>query len=318
MTRPPASVLVLLAIMSVASGFADLRMRQYPQRPYAEFIPRVVDGSADAPERYRVLVPFTTHWIAAGLGAPLSGVWHATRLAWLFAAYVVFYTYLRLWFGESPSLLGTALVAATLPLTFTNSWAHPDHIAELALFTAGCAAVAANRPLLLAALLAVATLNRETAVFLVPLYLLASPSVRNRVGITALLAIEWLIVYGGLRLWRGFVHYEYHQLWRNLQFLKLLPAAYDPYARAYAYFGLLLFGGLLYVALTQSAGRPLFMSRALWVVPMVAVVAFTMSSIIETRIFTPLYALILPSVIFRWDAADRTITARTTTTTDQP
>jgi len=312
MMRPPASILVLLAVMSVASGFADLRMRQYPQRSYAEFIPRVVEGTADAPERYRVLVPFTTHWIAGALGAPLSAVWHATRLAWFLAAYVIFYAYLRIWFGQTASLLGTAVVAATLPLTFTNSWAHPDHIAELALFTAGCAAVAVNRPLLLAAVLAAAALNRETAVFLVALYLLAGPSVRARVPIAAMLAIEWLAIYVGLRAWRGFAHYDYAQLGRNLQFLKLLPASYDPYARAYAYFGLLLFGGLLYIALAQASGRPLFMTRALWVVPIMAAVAFTISSIIETRIFTPLYALVLPSVIFRWETADRTITARTT------
>jgi hypothetical protein len=311
MKRPPAPALVLLAIMSVASGFVDLRMRQYPLRPYDEFIPRVVDGTADAPERYRVLVPFTIHGIVQATGIPISAVWHATRLALFFAAYVIFYAYLRRWFDDTPSLLGTALVAATLPLTFTNSWAHPDHIAELALFTAGCAAVAANRVEWLAAILAVATVNRETAIFLIPLFLLTGRPIRSRIGTAALLALEWAAIYVGLRLWRGFVQYDYAQFGRNLQFLKLLPAPYDPYARAFAYFGLLLFGGFLYVALAHSAGRPLFMTRALWVVPMFGVVALTISSIIETRIFTPLYALVMPSVIFGWRSADRTIAVKT-------
>jgi hypothetical protein len=244
-------------------------------------------------------------------GAPISAVWHVTRLGLFFAAYVIFYIYLRRWFSPTSSLLGTALVAATLPLTFTNSWAHPDHIAELALFTAGCAAIAANRAGLLAILLGAAALNRETALFLVPLYLLAEPFSRARVLLTALFAVEWTAIYVGLRAWRGFVHYDYGQFARNLQFLKLLPAPYDPYARAYAYFGLLLFGGLLYVALSSHGSRPLFMTRALWIVPMFGVVAFCISSIVETRIFTPLYALVLPSVIFGWQKTDRTITAST-------
>jgi hypothetical protein len=310
MKTTPALAFVLLALMSVASGFVDLRVRQYPLHPYTEFIPRVVDGTADAPERYRVLVPFTIHTIATSTGAPISAVWHATRLGWLFAAYVVFYSYLRRWFGHTPSLLGTALVAATLPLTFTNSWAHPDHIAELALFTAGCAAIAADRAPLVAVILAAAALNRETAGFLVPLYLIAGHPVRSRIPIAALLAAEWVAIYAGLRIWRGFVHYDYGQFARNLQFLKLLPAAYDPYARAYAYFGLVLFAGFLYVAWSHSAGRPLFMTRSLWIVPVFGGVALAVSSIIETRIFTPLYALVVPSLMFGWCSADRTITAK--------
>ena len=277
--------------------------------PYKEFIPRVVDGTADAPERYRVLVPFTVDGMSRATGLPISTVWHISRLLLFFAAYVTFYAYLSIWYGPTPSLLGTALVAATLPLTFTNSWAHPDHIAELFLFTAGCAAIAMNRVLAVAVILGIAALNRETAVFLVPLYLLTGPTLRERIPVTILLALEWVVIYVGLRAWRGFVHYDYGQFTRNLQYLKLLPAPYDPYVRAYAYFGLVLFGGLLVVAMSQSAGRPLFMTRALWIVPMFGAVAFTISSIIEARIFTPLYALVMPSVIFGWQSADKPTTA---------
>ncbi|MGB2714632.1 MAG: hypothetical protein WBC51_10665 [Vicinamibacterales bacterium] len=310
MKRPPAHIVVLLALMTLASGFVDLRIRQYPERPYTEFIPRVVDGTADAPERYRVLIPFTTQAIVSSTGVAISTVWHVTRLAWFFTAYLIFYNYLRRWFGATHSMLGTALVAATVPLTYTNSWAHPDHIPELALFTAGCAAIAANRVPALAAILAVATLNRETAVFLVPLYLLAGQDVRRRLGVALMLAVEWAAIYVGLRVWRGFAHYEYGQFGRNLQFLKLLPAPYDPYARAYAYFALVLFGSFLYLAVSHSPGRPIFMTRALWVVPMFGAVAFTISSIVEARVFTPLYALVLPSVIFGWQSADTTITVK--------
>lgn len=303
--KPSISAAVLIVIMSVATGFVDLRTRAYPQRPYTEFIPRVVDGSADAPERYRVLVPFGVDGFARLTGLSPAAAWHISRLALFLLAYVLLFLYLRTWFDEPKALLGTALVAATLPLTFTNSWAHPDHAAELALFTAGCHAAALGRTAWLAVILAFATLNRETAVFLVPLYLVAGRLDRQRVLITAALGLEWASIYLGLRAWRGFVHYDYLQIWRNIEFLGLLPQNYDPYYRAYAYFAVLLFGGLLFAAFKAwRPGAPTFATRALLIVPLVAVVAFTISSVIETRIFTLLYPLVLPAVIFACGGAD--------------
>ena len=88
--------------------------------------------------------------------------------------------------------------------------------------------------------------------------------------------------------------------------MRLLPENFDPYYRAYAYFGLLLFGGLVAVAVYHAeAPPPLFVTRALWIVPMFGAVAFTISSIIESRIFTPLYPLVMPAVIFALASADR-------------
>ena len=69
-------------------------------------------------------------------------VFLALRLIGWFASFAIFYVYLRTWFPMAAAMAGTALVAAGLPLTFTNSWAHPDHVAELALFTLGCLTIA--------------------------------------------------------------------------------------------------------------------------------------------------------------------------------
>jgi hypothetical protein len=54
---------------------------------------------------------------------------------------------------------------------------------------------------------------------------------------------------------------------------------------------------MLYLSLKATAA-PAFVRRALLLVPCVVVVAFLFSNIIETRIFTPLYALILPGAMF--------------------
>jgi hypothetical protein len=261
-------------------------------------MPEVVAGTAEAPGRYRVLTPFMWESIKDTTGLSPSSAWYVMRLAWFLAAWLAWHAYLRTWFAPQPAAAGTLLVAALLPLTYTNSWPHPDHIAELALFTAGCLAVARDWHLAFAVLLVLNALNRETAAFLVALYAVAAPATRTRVLRTAGLGALWAATFLGLRLWRGFESYDYWQVWRNLEFLKLLPAEYDPYYRAYAWFPLALFGPLVYLSMRSWRVQPQFVRRALLVVPLVALVGFTLSSIIESRIFTPVFALVVPGIMF--------------------
>jgi hypothetical protein len=94
------------------------------------------------------------------------------------------------------------------------------------------------------------------------------------------------------------------QFWRNVEFLKLLPPGYDPYYRAYAWFGVLTFGPLLYLAAAAWRRLPPMPGRMLLVIPLVGFVAFTISSIIETRILTPVFPLLLPGLLFALGAAD--------------
>jgi hypothetical protein len=285
-------------VVTLATGFADLHMRPHATRAWTAYVPEVVNGTADAPGRYRVLAPFLERGFERVSGLSPASAWYLTRLAWILAAYAALHAYLRTWFEDGQAGAGTLLVAATLPLTFTNSWGHPDHFPELALFTLGCLAAARRADMAFAATLVIAALNRETAGFLVAVYALAAPMDRARLGRTALFGLLFLAVFVGLRAARGFTTYDYWQLRRNLEFLALLPPGYDPYYRAYGWFVVALFGPLAWLALTVRRHLPWFPRH----VPLVAipfvVVAFTLSNIIETRIFTPLFSLLAPAVMF--------------------
>jgi hypothetical protein len=288
--------LLLYLTFAVATGFADVRMRAHTDNVVNSYIPGVVSNTESAPGRYRVLAPLTIDAAARVTGASLLSVWYVTRLLFLFAAYCIIHLYLRTWLPPGSAFGGVAVTAATLPLTFTNSWPHPDHIPELALFTLAACAIARRRGGWFAVALAAAALNRETSVFLVLLYLVVQPVTRQHLLRTALFGAEWFAIYAGLRVVRGLSHYDYWQAGRNLADLGLLPPAFDPYYRAYAYFGLVLFGPMLYVAL-RSRDLPFFARRALLVVPVFVAVCFLFSSIIESRIFTPLYTLVLPALM---------------------
>ena len=306
--------LLVYLTLAVATGFADLRARAHTEHVVKTYIPAVIAGTESAPGRYRVLAPFTIETIGRATGASPIAVWYATRLAFIFVAFCVMHVYLRTWFDPGAAFAGVAFTAATLPLTFTNSWPHPDSMPELALFTFGALAIARRSDAFFAIALALAALNRETSVFLVLLYAVAEPLSRSRVLRTALFGLEWFAIYAGLRAARGLSHYAYWQGGRNLSDLGLLPSSFDPYYRAYAYFGVILFGPALYLAL-RARGAPLFARRALLVVPCFVIVAFLFSSIIESRIFTPLYPLVLPATLFAVFSGSAERSARTASDT---
>lgn len=296
-------VCVLLSL-AVASGFADQRMRAYPDHVFQKYIPGILDHSYGAPAIYRVLMPYGLTYLANSTGWTLPALWLATRLLAFLLAYLAIDRYLRTWFSSGEALTGVAVVAATIPLTFTNSWAHPDAIPELAFFALGCYAAVNRRDVLFAVTLAVASLNRETSGLLLLVYLVAQPWCRQTAYKLAVFGTIWSAVYMGLRWSIGWQPYEVWQLGKNLEFLKLLPPAYDPYYRSYAWFGLLLFGPMYLLASLVPPGTPPVVRRLLWVVPPFAVVCVLFSSIIESRIFTPVYPLVLPGLMFTLLRAD--------------
>src|SRR4051812_48931042 len=156
MSRSDRWCLLLYVTLAIATGFADVRMRAHTDNVYKAYIPAVVAGTEDAPGRYRVFAPFLIDGLARATGASLETTWYVTRLLWIFVAYCVFHVYLRPCFSPSAAVGGVSVVAATLPLTFTNSWPHPDSMPELALFTFGALAIARRSDLLFGVVLALA------------------------------------------------------------------------------------------------------------------------------------------------------------------
>ena len=298
MISRPWTIPLLLGTLVVASGFADFRIRQSPEYAYTEYIPRVIDRSYGAPAIYRVLVPFANTWIVSATGWSPAIVWHLTRLSWFALAYGAIYALIRTWFSNAEALGAVCAVAATLPLTYTNSWAHADSIPELALFSLGCFCIVRGLDAWFALVLVVAALNRETSAFLVAAYAFARSPTWPHAWRTGVAAAIWVAIFVGLRLWRGVEHYDYWQLTRNLEFMKLLPPVYDVYKRFYAWFLVILAGpACLVVALNWRAVPAPARGLLAASIPML-IVALLFSSIIETRIFIPLYPLLLPAVMF--------------------
>ena len=292
------AVLPLYLLVATSLGFVDYHMRAYPDRGYAEYSTGVVQNTEDAPGRYRVLAPFAFQALTRVSGLAPRESWVLFRWLCLMAALLAGHVYLRTWFRTPAAVTGNLLVMALLPLTFTNGWAHPDHLMELALFTLACACLARGWLAAFVAVLVLNALNRETSVLLVVLFFASRPVTRDHLFWTAGVALTWLSTTAGLRWWRGFSAYDVWQAARNLDRLSLGDAAHDPYARAYAWFAVLILAAFTWLTVRAWARQPRFTRAALTVVtPALLATAFLASSIDETRIFTPLLPLLVPGAL---------------------
>ncbi len=292
-------ILLLYAAVSTALGHVDYHIRAHPERGFAEYSPSVTANLEPPPGRYRVLGPFAYEGLRTLSGLSPRAAWVLFRWLCLFGSLAATHLYFRTWFDDGPAVGGALLVAALLPLTFTNSWAHPDHLLELGLFTLGCAAIARGWIGTFLVVLILNALNRETSAFLLPLLFLAYPLTRRHFVSTSVACLVWLATYVGLRWWRGLEWYDPWQVHQNLVFLHLLPPNYDPYYRAYAWFIVVLAAPLVWAVVMAWRVLPRgIRAGAAVVAPAFAVTCFLWSSIIETRIFTPLIPLITPAVLF--------------------
>ena len=297
-----AIALVVYAGAAVALGFSDYKMRRYPAWVVTEYIPGVLNGSYGAPAIYRVLAPYLTHYFTTWTGLEPVLAFVITRLALVYASLVAIHVYLRLWYSSSASLAGGLAVAAFLPLTFTNNWAHPDSLPELCLFTLGSLAIARGRDILLYPILVVAALNRETAALLVVLWASVRLGTLRPARFAATLAsytVVWAIVYAGLRWWHGFQHYQYWMWDQNLGVLSILPQGFDPYTRIVGYLGLVfvVIPASLAIKGARMPDAPPFFGRALPVAGLFLVICVLFSAVAESRIYMPMVPLLLPGAM---------------------
>jgi hypothetical protein len=297
-------VVVVYFCVAVSLAFVDHRVRreQYRQHVIAEYIPSVLAGTSGAPAKYRVLMPYALDYTIRRSGADGYTLFLFVELAFIFASLLVTHAYLAYFFPTPAALAGTLALAAFLPLTFTNSWAHPDTFPDLVLFTAGCLAVAARRDLLVAALLLVGLFNRETMGFVAVLWAVERlPEWRSRAtaGAAVLIFAVSAAVYVGLRIARGFEHYEMWMLPRNLSYVTVLPEGFDPYTRVFGFFWILLLVVPLWLAWhgARSEGAPTFFRSGLIVAALFTVVAWLFAAIVETRVFVPMLPLLLPGAV---------------------
>jgi hypothetical protein len=194
------------------------------------------------------------------------------------------FAYLRVWFSDEAALVATLVAACTIRITMRQHDYAPYSYLEPTFVALALLAILRGRRLWLAALIVLATFNRETAIFLVLLYFVTSDFSRRALSWTTLYAALWAIVYSTVRLVGGEAD-RYWTVQRVYQTNLSQPNL--------ALFNItLLLGAFWLLAVLGWRHAPAFVRRTTLVVPAYLVTIAVWGIWWEVRLLMPLYPVL--------------------------
>ena len=269
----------------------------------------------------RVLVPYTNQLFISLLKkimSPQNSFLLSYLLYDLFAIFfslVSIFYFLKLFFSIDQSMVGTLFVACSMPFTFNEAYS-PWTLLQPGLFSLCLIFAFVNKkqylPFML--LMIVATLNRETSIFIPAILFLAHfdiraalklkipQSLRDHLKQIVMLLVIYIIIRSSLYLYLGSeaindrpFSYMFH---RNIQ----LEWARMAFIRTSVFFGFCW----IFVILGYKTA-PLFIKRVSLIIPVYFSTIAIYAVWTETRLLTPMYpilAALLLSFIYRTGTED--------------
>ncbi|MDO8677366.1 MAG: hypothetical protein Q7R30_02225 [Acidobacteriota bacterium] len=169
----------------------------------------ILGHTTRAPDRYRVLAPALIEVPTRLLSRfmPYDAAYDRASVVFYLLAMAALvgtqYAYLRVWFTAEQALVGVLLVACTLRITIRRTTTRPRRTSSPASSRSDCWRSCTGRRGWFALLVAIATLNRETAIFLIAIFAVTQPVTTDTIkAVTAYFAI-WLLIFVGLRFLGG-------------------------------------------------------------------------------------------------------------------
>lgn len=304
-----------LAVVIALADRAPLHLQTlYPQAEigssFYDYIEGVVERTLPGPFVYRLLVPyaytFTRHF-----GFDLLLVDFAVKVGLLWLCQLVFFRYLRRFVPGLAAVAGVflldVLVAYSLSYISGPSAVETMDLVNLLVFVLALEWIHAGRLPALCAVLAVGTLNRETVWVLVFIFAL-----RDWLEGHGLRRVMWpglavAVPYFGVRLlvpsdavWFGTKDLVY-----NIPFLRAETTWQAVLANTHVFF---LLAPLIGLAAIRFREHPRFLQIAAAMTPVFILVHYVFGSIIERRLWMPLYVLLIPLVVRRlqgWFGGER-------------
>lgn len=299
-----ALILILSASAVLAFGyFSRVDVPNYGFR--IELHNQIIAGTAPAPYRYRILVPVIAELCDRGLSALIPakaaflaayGIYDFLSIAFLLLS--LFY-WLRVWFTREQTLIGCLFVAATVPIAFQpDQYFQPWSILESGLFSAALFAMHKRRYWLLWVIVALASLNRETAL-LIPLAFLLTTQWSNNSNEENTSWRKPVLILFGLLLTSGAELVGVHLLRgssvqvitvRELMRTNLTPRELQ---RTLVNWSLFL-GGFWTFASLGFSRAPKFLRRVAWVIPPYLLAIAIWGVWHEVRLLMVLYPILIP------------------------
>jgi hypothetical protein len=250
----------------------------------------IMNGTARTPDRYRwlsaTIVEGPTRILAAVM--PWDRAYDRVSFVFYLAAITgmlwSLFAYLRKWFPEEAALVASLMAACTIRITMRQHDYAPYSYLEPTLVALALLAILNRRHGWFGALVAVAAFNRETAIFLVLLYLVTSERTPADWMRTAGYAAIWGCCYGLVRVVGGDAdrYWTTDLVWRtNLSQPQL--AAFNI---------MLLLGAFWWFAALGWRYAPAFVRRTALIVPPYLVTVAVWGIWWEVRLLMPLYPVL--------------------------
>lgn len=217
--RPTALLLLCLTSVGVTAHDWSFLIGDVRRDTRVNMHRVVTELRAEQPHRYRLLTPvlldIPVKFFARYM--PYDDAFGRVYAAFYFLSFTLtiyaLFAYLRLFFAESEALVGALMAAATMDVGLRGyDWSPHSHI-EPALLCFGLILIYRERHAWLALLILVASLNRETGVFLPLLFFLVKPLTMQRLKVGAGLMAMWAVPIVALRWWLAAPVHRQRSIW---------------------------------------------------------------------------------------------------------
>lgn len=250
----------------------------------------IIDRTSRAPDRYR--------WFAAAvveppvrllsLVMPYERAFDRVSTAFYLAAIAgmlwSLFAFLRVWFGDEAALIASLVAACTIRIAMRQHDYAPYSFLEPIFVALALLAMLRRQHVWLGVLVALASFNRETAVFLVPLYLVTSDWSRQAWVRTMAYGAIWAAIFFGVRAVSGDAerYWTIERVFRTNMAQPLLAAA-----------NLAMLLGVFWLLAPLGWRRaPAFVRRSALIVPAYLVTVAVWGIWWEVRLLMPLYPIV--------------------------
>ncbi len=298
-----ALILIISVSAVIAHGYFS-RVDEPNFEPRLRLHSQIITGTAPSPYRYRVLVPFAVEALRGALSPVLPiktsflmayAIYDLLAIAFLLAS---LFFWLRTWFNGEQALVGVLFVAGTMPIALQNHYFQPWSLLEAGLFTVACLAIHRERYWLLAGLVALAALNRETAVF-IPLAFMLVIDMKTLLEARGSSCWKPIVLFGGLFLiWAVVFWGTRHYLGsaapvETIEQLLTWNTTEDSLFLTFAN-GSRFLGGFWVFALFGLKYAPRFIRRLALIIPLYLIAILVWGVWYEVRLIMPLYPVLVP------------------------
>jgi tetratricopeptide (TPR) repeat protein len=251
---------------------------------------QVMTDAAPAPIQYRVMLYYTAEGMMR-VGIPFDDAYFIIRLTSTFLCALALHYFLSLYFAPLICFAGVLYFFAALPVTYIRYYMQPMDLPNLFFFLVGFVLIVKRKDFWLVPLTIIAMINRETAVLLSLVYLFYR---WDELPAVTVLARSALIFFSGMGTYWLLRHiFAVKHYYADLYYLGFNLSD----TRTYLY-ALSLFGPLLVLPFYKLSDKPKFFRRALLLIPFFLVIHYTMTIMVEPRLWLPLVPILLGGALW--------------------